>query len=92
LLIRAQIASYEMICRMIEKGIGIGILPESAARQHAVGHGIRMMPLQDGWSRNDLVICARDMTTLPSFGRELIDLLTAEAPGQPGRQTVVAYS
>lgn len=92
ILMRIQLGSYEMICRMIEAGIGVGILPESAARRYVEAIAIRVVPLADAWSARDLVICARDVQALPPFGRELIDLLVEDAGGGKGRAALVEYS
>jgi DNA-binding transcriptional LysR family regulator len=75
IMMRIQLGSYEMICRMVEAGIGIGVLPESAARRHKDTMAISIVPLVDAWSVRDLVICARDVAALPSFGKALIELL-----------------
>jgi DNA-binding transcriptional LysR family regulator len=92
ILMRIQLGSYEMICRMIEAGIGVGILPESAARRYVDGFDIRMVPLADTWSASDLLICTRDMQALPPFGRQLIDLLVDEADGGGRCEVPVEYS
>lgn len=79
---RIQVGNFEAACRMIESGIGIGVLPESAARRHAQTMSIALVPLADPWSVREMLICVRSLDALPSFGRELVELLEADAGGQ----------
>jgi DNA-binding transcriptional LysR family regulator len=76
---RIQVGNFEAACRMIEATVGVGILPESAARRHALGMAIRIVPLRDEWSLRNLCICVRQFDALPLFARELVDLLVADA-------------
>ena len=76
---RIQVSNFEAACRMIEATVGVGILPESAARRHAQGMAIRIVPLRDDWSLRNLCICVRALDALPLFARELVDLLVDDA-------------
>jgi DNA-binding transcriptional LysR family regulator len=78
LKIRIQVGSFEAVCRMIEADVGIGILPESAAQRLARSLAIRLIPLRDDWAARNLVICVRDLQSLPTFSRNLLDLLVAD--------------
>jgi DNA-binding transcriptional LysR family regulator len=77
--LRIQVGNFEAACRMIEANVGVGILPESAARRHAQSMGIRIVPLNDEWSLRALLICMRKLDALPGFARDLVDLLVADA-------------
>lgn len=93
ILTRIHLGSYEMICRMIAAGIGIGVLPESAVVRLAEKIHIRPIPLTDTWSVRDMAICARDIAALPAFGKALIDLLIEDASeGASRRPLRVEYS
>lgn len=78
LKIRIQVSSFEAVCRMIEAQIGIGILPESAARRLSRNLAIRLVPLRDSWAARNLLICVRDLESLPTFAQHLLDLLVAD--------------
>jgi DNA-binding transcriptional LysR family regulator len=78
LKIRIQVGNFEAVCRMIESGIGIGILPESAARRHAKSMTIRIIPLRDEWAVRKLQICVRSLQMLPAFARELVEQLVTQ--------------
>jgi len=79
LKVRIQVGSFESACRMIEAGVGVGVLPESAARRHARSMAIRLVPLSDAWAIRSMQICVRSLTELPHFARDLIDLLSEDA-------------
>lgn len=79
LKVRIKVASFEAVCRLIEAGIGIGVLPESAARRHAATMGIRLLQLEDDWATRHLQICVRDLDALPGFASRLIEQLVQEA-------------
>jgi DNA-binding transcriptional LysR family regulator len=79
LKLRIQVSGFEGACRMIETGVGIGILPESAANRHAQKMDLRIVPLSDAWSLRAMQICVRSLDALPQFARELVDLLVADA-------------
>ena len=79
LQLRIQVSSFEVACRLIEEGVGVGVLPASAASRHARHMAIRIVPLSDAWSLRAMQICVRNFDTLPVFARDLVDLLTADA-------------
>lgn len=79
LKLRIQVSGFEGACRMIEASVGIGILPESAARRHAQNMDLQIVPLSDAWSLRAMQICVRSFEALPQFARELVDLLVEDA-------------
>mgnify|MGYP002478705640 FL=1 len=76
---RIQVSNFEAACRMIEAGVGLGILPASAARRLSHTMGIRIVPLSDAWSLRAMQICVRSFDSLPSFAKELVELLVEDA-------------
>lgn len=72
---RIQVGSYDAMCRMIEAGVGIGVLPEMSARRHAKLMNIKLIQLLDDWATRELRICVRKQSELPLFARELIDCI-----------------
>lgn len=75
---RIQVSNFDSVCRMIEANVGIGILPESAARRHAKNLQLKIIRLTNDWASRNLIICVRDLDGLPNFARELVDLLVAD--------------
>jgi len=79
LRLRIQVGNFEAACRMVEANVGVAILPESAARRHAQTMAIAIVPLSDPWAVREMKICVRSLETLPTFARELVDLLVGDA-------------
>ena len=77
--LRIQVGSFEAACRMIEAKVGVGVLPESAARRHAQTLAIQIVPLSDEWSLRAMQICVRSLASLPPFARDLVALLVEDA-------------
>lgn len=76
---RIQVGNFETACRMIESGVGIGIIPESAAIRHSEVMDITLIPLKDPWSVRRMEICMQSFDMLPAFSRRLVQLLLEDA-------------
>jgi DNA-binding transcriptional LysR family regulator len=76
---RIEVGNFEAACRMVEAGVGVSILPGSAARRHAQTMAIDTVALSDDWSLREMQICLRSLQALPAFARDLVDLLVADA-------------
>lgn len=61
LKLRIQVSAFDGICRMIEAGLGIGILPRAAVRPELVVTRLRMVRLLDPWATRTLWIGANDL-------------------------------
>ncbi|URI09932.1 LysR family transcriptional regulator [Aquincola tertiaricarbonis] len=83
LRMRIEVGNFEAACRMIEAGIGVGVLPESAAGRHAATMAIHRVPLRDAWALREMQVCVRNLEALPPFARDLVDLLDQDARAQP---------
>jgi DNA-binding transcriptional LysR family regulator len=72
---RARVRSFDAVCRMVETGIGVGIVPEAAALRAAASMNIVAVPLSDPWALRHLALCVRDADQLAQPARQLIDVL-----------------
>ena len=81
LSLRIQLSSFEAVCRMIEAGVGIGIIPESAARRHSRTMQLALVALDEPWAVRERSILVRELDALPGSVRALIATLR---PGQSG--------
>lgn len=82
LSLRIQLSSFEAVCRMIEAGVGIGIIPESAAIRHSRTMQLATVELDEPWAVRERSILVRDLEALPGSVRALIATLL---PGQNGK-------
>ncbi|MNN24862.1 HTH-type transcriptional regulator GltC [compost metagenome] len=75
LSLRIQLSSFEAICRMIESGVGIGVIPESAARRHSKTMKLATIQLDEPWAIRERSMLVRDIEALPKCVRALIETL-----------------
>ena len=75
LRLRVQVKSFDVVARMIQAGLGIGVLPEAAARAFAKPMGLRTILLTDPWARRRMFVCVRQYASLPAPARQLVDHL-----------------
>lgn len=73
---RIRLRSFEAICRMVEGGVGVAVLPETAARKAKRSMKLALLALTDRWSVRHLSLCARDFASLPFPARDLAHHLT----------------
>jgi len=77
--LRMQVTGLDAMCRMIDSGLGIGLMPDRAfALLRHIGT-LHAVPLTDAWALRQLQMVARDFATLPVTARLLADHLTASA-------------
>lgn len=81
--IRIQVSGFESLCRMVEAGVGVGILPGSVATRLKQSHAIDVVRLSNRWAVRELKICVQRLEDLPSFGRELIEHLVSAGTPEP---------
>jgi len=75
LRLRVQVKSFEAVCKLVQAGMGIGVLPEIAAKHFALPMGLRMIRLSDEWADRAMHVCVRDYNNLPSIARKLVEQL-----------------
>ncbi|WP_312915740.1 LysR family transcriptional regulator [Stutzerimonas kunmingensis] len=78
LSLRIQVSSFEAVCRMIEAGVGIGIIPESAARRHSRTMQLALVALDEPWAVRERSILVRELDALPGSVRALIATLVPD--------------
>lgn len=77
LRLRVQLRSFDAVCRLVERGVGVGIVPETTASRAAKTMDLAVVRLADDWALRELTICVRDLDDLAPFARELVESLRA---------------
>lgn len=72
---RLRLRSFDAICQMVSAGVGIAIIPETAARRLQSASRIAIIPLIDPWARRSLYMCRREDTSLSPVAQSLFDHL-----------------
>jgi DNA-binding transcriptional LysR family regulator len=73
--LRVQLRSFDAVCRMVEAGVGLGIVPETTARRAARTMAIGTVDLEDSWAARDLTLCIRSHKDLAPSARQLVEHL-----------------
>ena len=77
LKVRIQVSSFDGICRMIEAGLGIGILPLSSVRAELLGSRLMAVELSDDWADRTLFVGVMSQTQLTPEAAKLFEYLSS---------------
>jgi DNA-binding transcriptional LysR family regulator len=55
--LRVKVGSFDAVCRMVEAGFGLGILPRAAAAQFEESIGLQLLDLEDAWADRQMLLC-----------------------------------
>ncbi|TRX74962.1 LysR substrate-binding domain-containing protein [Pseudomonas mangiferae] len=78
--LRVRLAGFEPVCRLVGQGVGIGIVPETAARRWR-SIGVRRLRLDEPWALRQLRLCAPSFDALSPHARALADHLAPTREG-----------
>src|SRR3569623_796398 len=62
-------------CRMIDAGVGVGIVAQPVALRHRKMMQIAPVGVHDPWAQRKFRFCVRSRKDLPPFARGLVDRL-----------------
>jgi len=72
--LRIHVTGLDAMCRMIENGLGVGVMPLRAFE--LMGHGVARrlvsVALNDAWAEREIRLVARDFSSLPVAARALV--------------------
>ena len=75
LRLRVQLRSFDAVCRLVECGVGVGVVPETTAARAVCTMKLTIVALSDDWAVRELKICARSLDDLRPVARQLVDSL-----------------
>jgi DNA-binding transcriptional LysR family regulator len=79
LRVSVQVRSFDVVCRFVQAGVGIGVLPVGSARLYAPSMKLAIVELSDPWSEYKLLLGTRSLDTLNAPSRLLFNALSASA-------------
>jgi DNA-binding transcriptional LysR family regulator len=77
LRLRVQLRSFDAVCRMVECGVGVGIVPATTAARAVKSMALAVVDLTDEWAQRDLTIVVRAEGELRPYARALVESLRA---------------
>lgn len=72
---RVRVPSFDAQLRLIERGVGVAIMPEATAQRGARSMAIEVLPLSDAYLVRRLPICVQRLRALPAETQSLIEQL-----------------
>jgi DNA-binding transcriptional LysR family regulator len=70
-----QVASFDAVMRMVEAGLGVGILPDGVVSNKTEGANIVAIPLIDNWAHRQLLLGVREERALTVAAKRLLQYL-----------------
>ena len=81
LSVRLRVSSFEAMCGLVARGVGVAILPLAALQRSAFQTQLRAWPLQDAWATRTLYLCAPSFAQLTPQAATLAEhILAASRP------------
>src|SRR5438067_3078696 len=77
LRLRVQLRSFDGVCRLVECGVGVGVVPKTTAARAVKTMRLGVVELTDDWALRELRICVRNLGELGLYARELVESLQA---------------
>lgn len=80
LQLSVQVRSFEAVCRMVQAGLGVGLLPFEGASTMGHALGLVVRPLTELWAERTMLVCVKKERAGNSSVAKLVDyLVTARA-------------
>ena len=76
-----QVTGFDALCLMVERGFGIGVVPEGVFRLYSAALELDTVALHDDWARRELRLAVRHSAQLPAAAQRLLAHLQACAAG-----------
>jgi DNA-binding transcriptional LysR family regulator len=92
LKLRVRLGSFDAACRMVGAGVGMAIIPETAARRCRRTASICFTRLADPWALRELHVCARRSSELAPAARLLLEHLRGEGVSPSKRRSKLRRS
>jgi DNA-binding transcriptional LysR family regulator len=81
LKLRIRVRSFDAMCKMVDAGMGIAVLPSNAVHELVRSLNLRQITLKDSWARRRLLIGLRDARAVSRHVRLLLDHLERAPSG-----------
>lgn len=73
--VRVQVAGFDALCRMVEAGVGVGVVPEVAVIRLNLYQTLGVRELADPWALREYRLCAKCFDALPPFAQSFVQTM-----------------
>lgn len=75
--VRVQVRSFDAMCRMVASGLGVAVLPRTAAELYEQALGLKLLRIDGVDMERRLLLAMRQRSQLSSAARALVELVEA---------------
>lgn len=75
LKLRVHVPGFDAVCRMVQAGMGVGLIPDKAFDVLSHGMNLKAITLDDVWADRELILVARDSAKLSTTSQMMFDHL-----------------
>lgn len=75
LKLRVHVPGFDAVCRMVQAGMGVGLIPDRAFDVLSHGMDLKAVALDDVWADRELILVARDSAKLSTTSQMMFDHL-----------------
>jgi DNA-binding transcriptional LysR family regulator len=83
LRLRVHVPGFDAVCRMVQAGMGVGLIPDRAFEVLSSGMELCAIQLRDDWADRELSLVARDPAGLSATSRLMLDHLLRATMHRP---------
>jgi DNA-binding transcriptional LysR family regulator len=73
--LRVHVPGFDAVCRMVQAGMGVGLIPDRAFEVLSHGMNLKAVPLRDAWADRELIVVARNSSRLSTTSKMMFDHL-----------------
>lgn len=77
--VSVQVRGFDVVCRFVQAGLGVGVLPIDSARLYAGSMDLKIVELAEPWADYTLLLGVRSLDTLNAPSRHLFAALSGNA-------------
>lgn len=77
--VRARVSSFETICALVARGMGVGVAPLYLQQAKERMLDLRFVPLSDAWAQPRSFVAVRDFDALPLAAQAFVSFLRSSA-------------
>jgi DNA-binding transcriptional LysR family regulator len=77
--LRIHVPGFDAVCRMVQAGMGVGLMPDRAFKVLSTGMGLTALPLRDVWAKRRLSVVVKRAELLPVASRMMFNHLVYDS-------------
>lgn len=76
---RVNVGSFEAVCRMVEVGVGVAVVPTGCVRRYSQPNSLHVLKIEDSWAQRERLLVRQRGRDLPRFAENFIEHIARAA-------------